>query len=366
MKRPAVTVIIPVYNAEPYLRQCMDSVIGQTLYNIQIICVDDGSTDGSLEILQEYARLDQRILVFSQNNQFAGVARNKGLKYATGEYLSFLDADDFFENDMLELAYNRAIATNADIVAFYCNAYYDDLNRYEKRKDTVRNIPRSEPFAGTDVSHNIFRCFSGWAWDKLFKCSYVINKGLQFQDLRTSNDLSFVYLALAMAERIATVKKVLVHHRITGGASLEATKDASWECYHHALMRLRDGLCGAKVYSFFERDYINYCLHFSLWNLYSLNQNVRELLYNRLRNEWFAEYQIFTHGRKYYYNKAEYAEACHIVKKAYDSSAVGAKHNWLASVIWKLHILKYRLQWNTEEFGIGELLWKIIYKVRKK
>ena len=104
----AVSVIIPVYKAEKYLRQCLDSICGQTLKDIEIICVDDGSTDSSPEILKEYREKDERVIVVRQENAGAGAARNKGLDISKGKYLSFLDADDFFEPDMLEEAFRCA------------------------------------------------------------------------------------------------------------------------------------------------------------------------------------------------------------------------------------------------------------------
>ena len=110
-----VSVIIPVYNVEPYLKQCMDSVVGQTLKDIEIICVDDGSTDNSLDILREYAAEDSRIQIIEQKNAGAGAARNNGMRYATGKYLSFLDSDDFFEPRMLEKAYDLAEKDQADL-----------------------------------------------------------------------------------------------------------------------------------------------------------------------------------------------------------------------------------------------------------
>ena len=108
MVRPIVSVIIPCYNAQDNLAQCIDSILGQTLEQIQIICVDDGSADATLEILQDYQARDPRVLVIRQQNAGAGAARNRGLEQATGEYLSFLDADDFFEPDMLEKAVTAA------------------------------------------------------------------------------------------------------------------------------------------------------------------------------------------------------------------------------------------------------------------
>ena len=97
MKQPIVSVIMPVYNGETYLRQCLDSVVNQTLKEIEIICVDDGSSDRSVEILKEYAAKDERVMVLQQANAGAGAARNNGLSKASGKYLSFLDSDDFLK-----------------------------------------------------------------------------------------------------------------------------------------------------------------------------------------------------------------------------------------------------------------------------
>ena len=99
---PKVSVIIPVYNVEKYLGPCLDSILGQTLNNIEVICVDDGSTDRSLDILREYEKRDARVKVLTQPNTNAGAARNKGIQQARGEYLSFLDSDDHFDPTMLE------------------------------------------------------------------------------------------------------------------------------------------------------------------------------------------------------------------------------------------------------------------------
>ena len=101
MEEPIVSVIIPVYNAEKFLKQCLNSVISQTLKEIEIICVDDGSTDNTNAILKAFSEKDQRITVIHQQNAGAGAARNNGLRRAKGKYLSFLDADDFFEKTML-------------------------------------------------------------------------------------------------------------------------------------------------------------------------------------------------------------------------------------------------------------------------
>ena len=117
-RTPKVSVIIPVYNVEDYLCKCLDSLINQTLKSIEIICVDDGSTDRSLEVLKKYAIKDERVFVIQQKNNHAGVARNRGLEIARGEYVIFLDSDDYFEEELLWDAYSSAIETKADVVLF--------------------------------------------------------------------------------------------------------------------------------------------------------------------------------------------------------------------------------------------------------
>lgn len=100
---PSVSVIIPVYNIEKFLSACLDSVCSQTLKDIEIICVDDGSTDSSLAILHRYKKQDERVIVLTQQNQGAGAARNYGLSIAKGEYLAFLDSDDFLNRIYLKI-----------------------------------------------------------------------------------------------------------------------------------------------------------------------------------------------------------------------------------------------------------------------
>lgn len=100
---PKISIIIPVYNAEKYLYDCLDSLINQTLKNTEIICIDDGSTDNSYEILCEYAAKDNRFIILQQENKGAGAARNKGMEIAKGEFLAFLDADDFLNTICLRL-----------------------------------------------------------------------------------------------------------------------------------------------------------------------------------------------------------------------------------------------------------------------
>ncbi len=319
MNNIAVSVIIPVYNAEPYLRQCLDSVVNQTLRDIEIICIDDGSTDGSLPILREYERRDSRLRVLTQPNINAGAARNRGLDAASGRYLSFLDADDFFEPEMLEHAYSHAVREQAQLLVFRCNNYITEEDRYTDRASSIEAamLPDHQPFAGTEMKGNLFLAFVGWAWDKLFLREYLLETGLRFQEQRTTNDLFFTYFALARAKRIVTMDDLFAHHRACVHSSLEATREKSWACFFQALKALRDGLRREGLFDRFERDFVNYCVSFSLWNLFTLPWPSQEVVFYLLKHAWLQELGVTGHDESYFDNSGQYREICQVQQEEY-------------------------------------------------
>ena len=313
-----VSVILPVYNGEKYIKKCMESLIDQTLKEIEIICVDDGSVDGTLEALKEYENLDN-VTVITQENAGAGAARNKGMSYAKGEYLSFLDADDIFEKDMLEVAYNKAVEDKADMVVFNSDQYYEDTQEYKKADWTLRyaKIPPYTPFKHRQMTDNVFKVFVGWAWDKLFLKEFVGRYSLKFQEQRTSNDMFFVFMATVLSNRITVVPKdkVLVHQRRNNAVSLSNTREKSWKCFHEALKKLKQGLVEHGIYKEVEQDYINYALHFSLWNLNTVSKTVYDDMLNKLKNEWFTEFGITGKPEIYFYNKKEYNQYMELISE---------------------------------------------------
>lgn len=315
-----VSVIVAVYNAEKYISKCMDSIVGQTLKDIEIICVDDGSTDETPKILKEYSRIDERICVITQKNQGAGAARNAGLRKAKGEYLSFLDADDFFEPDMLENAYIKAKEGDAKIVVFDSDQYREDMDCFTEVPWTIRKhaLPPYRPMNYRTFTDNVFKVFVGWAWDKLFKREFVLEHALFFQEQRTSNDMLFVFSAIVLADRIEVVDKVLAHQRRDNPQSLSNTREKSWYCFFDALLALREHLVMYGNYWELEQDFINYALHFSLWNLNTLQGEKRVVLYNTLKKKWFQELGITKHSKEYFYNQKEYAEYQTIMKRTYN------------------------------------------------
>jgi len=307
-----VSVIIPVYNVEKYLDQCLQSVADQTLRDIEVICVDDGSTDNSFEIVKKFAEKDSRFIAVQQENGGAGAARNNGLRRARGKYLSFLDSDDFFDEKMLEEAYECAEKHSADFVVFQSDQYYEDKNEYKNVSWTLRyaEVPPYQPFSRRAMTDNIFKVFVGWAWDKLYNRQFVLDNNLWFQEQRTSNDMLFVFSSVAIAKRIAYVEKgkILVHQRRDSSDSLSKTREKSWDCFYKALIALRERLYAEGIYEEVEKDYINYALHFSLWNLNTIAQPTYDKLFDKLKNEWWAELGVAGKDKSYFYNKKEFEQ----------------------------------------------------------
>ncbi len=315
-----VSVILPVYNVSQYLRQCMDSIVGQTLKDIEIICVDDGSTDDSLDILREYEAKDSRVKVIEQQNAGAGAARNKGLAIATGEYLSFLDSDDFFELDMLEKAWSKAHDTRADLIVFRADQYREDLEEIVHVRWTLREkeLPPYRPINRHNIMGNVFKVFVGWAWDKLFSREFVERYHLKFQELRTSNDMLFVFSAIAFADNIEILDEELAHQRRNNPNSLSNTREKSWNCFHEALAALKNALVNQGIFWELEQDYINYALHFSLWHLDTITGPKKEVLFNALKNEWFKEFGVYDAPEEDFYNKKEYAKYKDVMSMSFE------------------------------------------------
>lgn len=153
-----VSVIIPVYNVEKYLRECIDSILNQTLRDLELICVDDGSTDGSLEILHEYEKADSRVKVLTQHNMGAMAQQEiRGWQLRPESIFSFLDSDDFFASGLLEESYRRSQETRAEICIYQIMRYNDTTHEtyFDKGSFRKENAPRKEVFSYKD-SRSIF------------------------------------------------------------------------------------------------------------------------------------------------------------------------------------------------------------------
>lgn len=241
---PLVSVIIPVYNAEKYLHQMLETVVKQTLKDIEIICVNDGSTDGSKEIIKQFQKRDNRILYLEQSNFNAGVARNRGLDAATGKYVVFWDADDKFDKRTLEILYKKAELKKADLCACGVNEFTDEGKVYEADGYLrVEYLPSKDPFNKFDIREYFFDFASNVLWNKLYRRLFLIENNLRFQNIRQANDTAFVMLSLYFAEAITCVNRKLVFYRVNNQNSLTGRSSETvfcpYEAYLHTLQEIK-------------------------------------------------------------------------------------------------------------------------------
>ena len=273
---PRVSIIIPVYNATPYLQQCLESVAAQTLADFECICVDDGSTDSSWIILQDWSKKDKRIKVVSQKHQSCGMARNEGVRIARGEYIIFLDADDFFHPQLLEKTVARASATQADIVLFDAQRYNDRLDKYGKgnflRIAIIRKIGL-DVFNRHDLPIDILTIAAPNAGLKLFRREFWEKNALNFWPLNFYEDLPATLTAMCKAERITFLDESLVNYRVGIGNTLTIrSKDDRDATIVNALYELYTALTKANIYEDVKLGFANLvfkqvvqCLNNSLW-----------------------------------------------------------------------------------------------------
>lgn len=212
-----VSVIVPVFNREHVLRETMDSICNQTYKNLEIIVIDDGSTDNSLTILREYAEKDERVRVLEQQHRFAGAARNLGMQAAHGKYFSFLDSDDLFEPSMYEMMVARAEETRSDVVICKSDTFkqYGDFYPMPRqlKESYLSQVNKADFQVMRDCPEAALLFCIGWAWDKLFLADFVKKHEVVFPALRYAEDAPFVFPLVAVAPKCSIVDKVLVHYR---------------------------------------------------------------------------------------------------------------------------------------------------------
>ena len=319
---PKVSVVIPVYNVDRFLAQCLDSVVAQTLSDIEIICVNDGSTDRSSSILNEYAQRDTRIVIVDQANQGLAGARNTGLDAATGQYVLFLDSDDWAEVTMIEEAYTRCAEDDAEIGIFKVRYVYTDTGVSVDGHWTLQLglIPENVPFSRDEMVGNIFRFVTPCVWNKMFKRSFILDGRLRFvRGLLRAEDIPFTWVALANAMRITVLDRVLVNYRKGVSDSLQSTIHEKPIEICRALALAKEGLVRAGVFTQLERDFTNAALYQCLFTLESLTTAgaFREL-YNALTDRYFAELGISGRDQEYFVDDRNYEQYVRITNVSAD------------------------------------------------
>ena len=198
-----ISVIIPIYNSEKYLSECLESIINQTFKDIEIICINDGSKDKSKQIIKQYAEKDKRIILINQKNKGAGPARDKGIEISKGEYISFIDSDDFFHFRTLEIAYTNIKKYNSDVIRFQ---YYQFKNK--------KKLKINEKIESYNIKN--FSMSMGWCcvvWNRLWKASIIKKYKIGFGKLKSGEDNIFNAKNFPFLNNIILLDVKLVYHR---------------------------------------------------------------------------------------------------------------------------------------------------------
>jgi len=195
-----VSIVVPVYNVEKYLERCLDSLINQTLKEIEIICVNDGSKDNSDKILEKYSQKDNRIKIINQENSGLSAARNTGMNYVKGEYIGFVDSDDWVDIDFYEKLYNAAKKNDCDI------AVADFIRQHPKKQKRRLNITEEKVYETAEEKYLICKTYrEGCVWNKIYKTEFLKNIDLKFVVGMYYEDRDFTARSLYFSKKLVTV-----------------------------------------------------------------------------------------------------------------------------------------------------------------
>ena len=269
--KPKISIIIPVYNVEKYLCECLDSILNQTFQDFEIICVDDGSTDRSLDILQEYKRKDDRFVIIQQNHFGAGFARNSGIRIAYGKYIQFLDADDYFESTMLEELYNHAEKYGADLTVCSSRKVDNEGNIVESGNPNspinLDKTPLEKPFNWQDFKDDFFSLINVAIWNKLYSRDLILKNNLKFQNLTSCNDVAFGYISQICAEKIVVFNKELVNYRYNRCGNISENRAKNAKNIILAAIKIKEYLNENNLFEVLKKSYVKSIKTHIIWQI---------------------------------------------------------------------------------------------------
>ena len=270
---PLVSIIVPTYNSSKYLNECIDSILNQSYYNLEIIFIDDSSSDDTIPILQEYSKNDKRIKIFTQSHLGSGAARNLGINYSNGEFIFFLDSDDYINSDLVNICVQKMTSTDYDILIFDI-LLFDDIKKIITEPTWCvkkKFIPSVNPFSAELMRNHIFNTFSNNVWNKFFRKSFIVKNNISFQKIMRTTDLYFTCSLLVLAQKIYFLEERLIYYRVNNSSSCMNTNHLYPFNFISAFNYLKDFLVSNKIYNAFENSYINHKIDGAVFNLLSQN-----------------------------------------------------------------------------------------------
>lgn len=282
-KRPKVSIILPVYNVAPYLRQSLDSIIAQTLTDIEIICVDDGSTDDSGKILDEYKEKDNRITVIHKRNAGTGAARNDGLKIATGECIGFIDPDDWILPNMYERLYNILQDKELDIVMFTPDVFNDQTQKHEGflyfQDSNFPKILDDKIFNKDDISPFSYPMC---VWNKLYRKKLFDDNNIDFAEGLDFEDHKVIFKSLFTAKRIYFIREKLYVYRHSRQGSILSDNDTRMFDHIKIYDIVENILKETGNWEKFHLDFLRYKVHNILYYYTMIKPQYKDEYYKKM------------------------------------------------------------------------------------
>lgn len=272
-----ISVIMPLYNAEKYLRESLDSIQSQTFRDLEIICINDASDDNTVNILREYQKNDSRIrLIHNKKRSGAAVSRNIGLKAAGGKYVSFLDGDDIFDECMLEAAYQAAEKNRADVVNFeYKHVRTEDIHQkaYKLHGEEYIETYCRHTFRISDLKPCDILLFPSSPCNKIIRREFIVSNKLEFQSLPSANDVYFIIMAYILADRMIVLNesRILLYAR-EHQVQTRISSNRNPMCVYEALEKLQQELIQRGIFEQFFQYF--YCIVY--WNILTAIEKTKD------------------------------------------------------------------------------------------
>lgn len=289
---PSVSIIVPVYNSEAYLNDCLDSITQQTLRNIEIICINDGSTDNSIKILKDYAEKDSRIAIIDKQNGGQASARNVGIKKASGEYIGFVDSDDWIDEHYFEKLYRVSKESKADMAMGDTKLFTTQHNK----KVTISSIGKLINRIEKDIVDNVVDKRTiltiGVVCDKLFLRAFINNNNIQFFEGLFWEDTAFAIMTIIEANKICLVRDTFYHYRIhTASTTGRAFADKKSFDIFGIMARLKvffdtENIHALEGYRYYYNELLmaHYCSHL----VFRVHKKYRKEFFMRVKTEFKA------------------------------------------------------------------------------
>ena len=290
MNKVKVSIIIPIYNPEEQLlKKCLDSALNQTLNEIEVLCINDGSDDATKDILREYSGNDSRCKLITQENSGSGAARNNGIEHSNGDYIVFLDADDWIEPEMCESLYGFAEKLDVDLVLFDTVWHREEnianefihFNKEEYNQDFNDFI-----FDYGFIKDKIFSGYFGVIWTKFYKSSFIKENDIHFPSHKLYNDIEFHTQSLILAKKIAYCPEIFYHYNKYGHESLQTSYRGKKEAmvFYDVIVGIREFLLENDLMKEMRIDFLNFAFENFIIKLTEMSKDFKQDYFLKIKS----------------------------------------------------------------------------------